>query len=149
MEQYILFAFALILLFACVRETKSKIIVCALWFIFLGILGNQVVVGVNGGRMPVFMESNEPIESSRHQRGGEHTKLKILGDFIPVESIESIVSIGDVLITLAVGIPILWCWVRMRKHDVGFFKKTIPISYPVAFLAMTTSLFLCYVILHR
>lgn len=134
----------LVLLGFLVLLLQSRIVTLALWVILLGILGNQVAVVANGGKMPVA-EGSIPIEirqlemSATHQLVTETTRYKALVDFIHVQPLESVLSVGDILITCAVVLPSLWGIRRFLRHKKrNFFEKNRPLSYSVAFLSVLT-----------
>lgn len=79
----------------------------------LGLLSNAVVVGLNGA-MPVRLEAAVRagtgvqavvLGDSRHELEGPATRLRLLGDVIPVPLPvrPEVVSVGDVLVAAGIG----------------------------------------------
>lgn len=146
MDMIFFYSMALLLFFLLAQNIKNTAVVFGLWLIFCGIVGNQLVVVTNNGRMSVFVEdvSHENRialqNSTRHQEGGDQTRFKLLADIIDIERLERIVSIGDILMTMAVVLPCIGYIMRLRRHKGRFFEKNLPISYPIALCALMTSI---------
>lgn len=150
----VLLFFLLLLFYLLAREIKSTIFVVALWVCFLGIFGNQLVVGVNHGRMPVFLEKISAenhaalARSSRHQEGTIHTKLRVLSDTIFLKKYGNVVSVGDILIFCAIFVPAIFLVRWDVKRNVNFFDKTVPLSYTVGAVALCTIWAIVVFLLH-
>lgn len=147
MERNIVLIFLFLLMFVGTKALKSWAVTVAFWLLLFGVFCNQVVITVNGGRMPVFLENSILPENSTflgqsptHQMGDEHTKLKFLSDTIYIKPLDSVVSVGDIALCLAVLLPMVWCVVSLCVRRVRFFEKKLTVSFPVAFFAMVTSL---------
>jgi hypothetical protein len=142
MEMIFFYSMALLLFFFLVQQIKNTAIVIGLWIILCGIVGNQMVVIANKGRMPVFIdnisaENRIALQGSlRHQEGGDHTRLKILSDVVTIKRLERIVSIGDIAMTLALIVPLLGYIMRFRANRGRFLEKNVTLSYPIVFCAM-------------
>ncbi len=77
----------------------------------VGLLLNLAVIGANGA-MPVLPQAARSIgrpisaESSglRHEVLDDHTRLPWLGDAIPVKPLRTVLSLGDVVLALGLGL---------------------------------------------
>ncbi len=99
------------------------------WLILLGVLLNFVVMGANGGRMPVSMEAAgylDPSYGQALQEGyyGKHTPLTddtylgFLGDVIPLPEFyprQQVISIGDIIMNIGIFLFIQMLMVN-RPH---------------------------------
>ncbi|PID52262.1 MAG: hypothetical protein CR972_03185 [Candidatus Moraniibacteriota bacterium] len=114
--------FLLLLFFALVQIVKSRACFFAIYFVLLGSFSNVLVSHVNGGKMPVFFDHvsshyvDRVIESDRHQNGNDDTKLAFLSDIIVLNKIGHIISVGDVLIFLALITPFFILVRRSTYH---------------------------------
>lgn len=141
MQYLVVSTFLLIILTIFLWETKWKLLITFLWIVFLGILANRFVVAFNDGYMPVFIKKIDTLVdgfvklSERHQLGTEHTRLAFLGDVFDVPHV-GIVSIGDILIVVALVCPVLWCFNSHKKRNVPFLKNNTRFSYTIVFFAM-------------
>ena len=93
----------------------------SLWFVWLGLLANTLVITANRGHMPVSAEALrqaglghlEPVLRNTydavHTLMSEQTRLWFLGDVIPVplEVFRNVMSLGDVLLMLGIAGVIL------------------------------------------
>jgi hypothetical protein len=103
--------------------------------IFIGVFLNFLVMGVNGGRMPVSVESAavlDPgyIEALKESLYAKHTMLTstthlgFLGDVIPISDPyprTQIISIGDIIMNIGIFIFIQYIMVRhplAKKNDL-------------------------------
>ncbi|MCF6138835.1 DUF5317 domain-containing protein [Pseudalkalibacillus berkeleyi] len=87
-----------------------------IWLILIGVLLNFVVMGANGGRMPVSLEAAgvlDPAYGQALQEGyyGKHTpltedtKFGFLGDVIPLPEFyprDQVISIGDIIMNIGI-----------------------------------------------
>lgn len=146
METIFFYSMALLLFFFLVQQIKNAAIVIGLWIIFCGIVGNQMVVTANKGRMPVFIENISAENrialqgSTRHQQGDDQTRLKILSDRIVIGKLDRFVSIGDIVMTIALVVPIIGYIMRLRANRGRFWEKNVTLSYPIVFCAMMTGI---------
>ena len=125
----------LYILFACVLRVKSKIVTGAVVLVFTGILGNQVAVTSNGGRMPVFIEDVsvstqfDLVQSKRHVLGTEDTTYKFLSDIIEVKgkNITQVLSVGDICMlfgpVLLVLVCLLYTYIYWKVLFIHWFTK--------------------------
>ncbi|MER3481505.1 MAG: hypothetical protein C4327_13845 [Meiothermus sp.] len=93
----------------------------SLWFVWLGLWANTLVILANHGHMPVSAEALRQAGLSHlepalrntydavHTLMGEQTRLWFLGDVIPVplEIFRNVMSLGDVLLMLGIAGVIL------------------------------------------
>lgn len=93
----------------------------SLWFVWMGLLANTLVIIANHGHMPVSPEALhqaglgrlEPVLRNTydavHTLMSEQTRLWFLGDVIPVplEVFRNVMSLGDVLLMLGIAGVIL------------------------------------------
>ncbi|MDQ3877069.1 MAG: DUF5317 domain-containing protein [Actinomycetota bacterium] len=86
----------------------------------VGLALNLVVIGVNGA-MPVSVSaareagvaSNLNDIGFKHERMGPDTRLRFLGDVIPIPNSQQIFSVGDVVLALGIG------WLVYRRTLVA------------------------------
>lgn len=145
MEYYIFIYHAslAILLRLLYGEARSRILGIAIYFVFLGVGGNLLVVVANDGRMPVFVKniSRETQidlhESHIYQEGNGNTKLRYLSDFIPIKNTQRIMSPGDVGMICGIALLIMLIVCGLSRIDLQtFFHNKTQISYSIMVVAM-------------
>jgi predicted tellurium resistance membrane protein TerC len=155
MQAIFLYSMMLLLFFLLAKSLKNMTIIVGLWLCFYGVVGNQLVVTANGGKMPVYMENVSDEDrimlrsSVRHTEGDSHTRFRLLSDIIHIEHWDRVVSIGDVLMIIAVVVPGIGYAVRLRNNMGYFFDNNAKISLPVAFCAMITGIIVAIVQYHQ
>lgn len=155
MQTIFLYSMMLLLFFLLAKNLKNVSIVVGLWFCFYGVVGNQLAVIVNDGKMPVFMDKISDDDrvilrsSTRHVEGDSRTRFKFLSDIIHLEYLDRVLSIGDILMMIAIIIPGIGYAVRLQSNKGYFFQKNVLISLPVAFCAMITGVFVAIVQYYR
>ena len=90
-----------------------------------GMLLNAIVISANGA-MPVSSRSAElaghegPIRDAgfKHEIMGPDTLLPWLGDVIPIPVLQTVISVGDVLLALGIG------WLVYRRMTAG--REEVP-----------------------
>jgi Family of unknown function (DUF5317) len=81
--------------------------------VFIGIALNLAVIAANGG-MPVRESAARAagmvgprqvmeIEGAKHVREADHTRLRVLGDIVPVAAMRQVLSFGDLIISVGVA----------------------------------------------
>ncbi|MCM3693250.1 DUF5317 domain-containing protein [Neobacillus niacini] len=107
--------------------------------IFIGVFLNFLVMGVNGGRMPVSVESAAVLDPSyiealkeslyaKHTMLTSTTHLGFLGDVIPISDPyprTQIISIGDIIMNIGIFIFIQYIMVR---HPLAKKSGVSPLS---------------------
>mgnify|MGYP005749909329 CR=1 FL=1 len=97
--------------------------------IFIGVLLNFLVMGINGGRMPVSIEASQILDPfyvealknglyGKHTAITEATKLTFLGDIIPIGypyPRTQVISIGDIIMNIGAFIFIQHVMVAQKK----------------------------------
>jgi predicted membrane metal-binding protein len=128
---FLFLSFALLVIFAVLN-----IRVAGFPLIFLGILANFLVIGMNHG-MPVSrhaLEASDQTDSltllieeggAKHHLASPDDHLVFLGDVIPIAPIQQAVSVGDVLSYAGV----MWLIVAGMRSDVpGRRERRLPLS---------------------
>jgi hypothetical protein len=147
-------AMLLLLLFAVAWRIKKWSVTLFVWAILLGITGNQTVVLLNDGRMPVFLEKETEEsryylqKSATHQIGTPETQLKQLSDVynIQVHNETHVLSAGDLVMLLTPCVLLCFCavysCVRGRKYFLHDYTKKDFLLYTAVICTVYISVFL-------
>ncbi len=97
----------------------------------VGLALNLAVIGINGA-MPVLPQAADsvgrPISAERsglrHEVLDEHTKLRWLADAIPIKPLRTVLSLGDVVLALGLGLFVY----RATRPPAGRRSRTRGVS---------------------
>ncbi|MFB9182931.1 DUF5317 family protein [Dactylosporangium sucinum] len=101
--------------------------------IVLGAVLNAVAIGLNG-RMPYSPAAAEAaglrpgITTPKNVPAGEETRLRYLGDIIPIAPLKKVVSPGDLLISGGSCALVALAMRRYRRAEVPQVRNPIPVG---------------------